>query len=62
MIISYSYYNNIFNIMYIIIMINIIHIIKIIKIIFVLIVNKNIYINNNIEFTHKYRFVVKICG
>ena len=48
--------------MYIIIMINIIHIIKIIKIIFVLIVNKNIYINNNIEFTHKYRFVVKICG
>ena len=50
--------------MYVIIMINIIYIIKIIKTcIFniITIVYKNIYINDNIEFTYGYRFVDKIC-
>ena len=46
----------------IIIMINIIYMIKTIKIIYILnIINKNIYIINNIEFTYEYRFVCKIC-
>jgi len=49
-------------------MINIIYIVKKFKIIIIIcifnvinIVNKNIYINNNIKFIFKYRFVGKIC-